>query len=976
MNKPIPHSAFEHLRTGHIASLDIELHEFRHRTTGTPHIHLAADNPENVFLVGLRTIPEDSTGVAHILEHTVLCGSERYPVRDPFFMMIRRSLNTFMNAFTSSDWTAYPFASQNRKDFFNLLDVYLDAVFFSRLDKLDFMQEGHRVEFETADDPSTDLVFKGVVFNEMKGAMSSPSSLLWQTLSKHLFQNSTYHYNSGGDPEAIPDLSHQDLVDFYKTHYHPSNSVFMTYGDIPANELQERFDTLALARFEELDRKISVAPARRLHAPMRVEEAYAVQDDDTEEKTHVVVGWLLGDSIDLDERLRSHLLSSVLLDNSASPLMQALEQSKLGSSPSPLCGLQDSSREMVFVCGLEGSERERSEEVEAMINSVLDSVAQNGADRAQVDAVLHQLELSQREIRGDGMPFGLQLVLSGLSTAMQRGDTFAAIDLDPALERLRRDAESDDFIPRLVRELLIDNPHRVTLAMRPDTEFSQHRQAAEVARLARMKSALDTTEAQEIVELASALAERQQQEDDPDVLPKVTREDVPADLLIPTGDTCTIAGAPGIAYAQGTNGLVYSHAAIAMPDLDPELLQLLPIYTSAITELGSGGRDYAATQVRQAEVTGGIGAYSLIRGSVEDEQKTSAYLIFRGKALIRNADALHEILGETIDTVRFDEHQRLREIVAQIRAGREQRVTGSGHALAMLAAASGMSPASRLSHNLSGLQGTKDLKTLDDTLDDSAGANISALADKLDALHQHIRASQRQYMAVAEGERLDSIVDSLDKYAASNALPTQASALQLPATRERAQQLWIANTEVNFCARAFPTVPPAHEDSAALTVLSAFLRNGFLHRAIRETGGAYGGGASHDADSASFRFYSYRDPRVEETLADFDASIDWLLSASHHGRDLDEAVLGIVGSIDKPGSPSGEARTAWQAELFERTAERRRDFRKRILEVSLDDLKRVGETWLTSEKASTGIVTSDSTARGLSGLKELERIEL
>lgn len=977
MNKPIPHSSFEHQRSGHIASLDIELHEFRHRETGTPHFHLAADNPENVFLVGLRTVPEDSTGVAHILEHTVLCGSERYPVRDPFFMMIRRSLNTFMNAFTSSDWTAYPFASQNRKDFFNLLDVYLDAVFFARLNELDFMQEGHRVEFEKADDPSSDLVFKGVVFNEMKGAMSSTSSQLWQTLSKHLFPNNTYHYNSGGDPEVIPDLSHQQLIDFYKTHYHPSNAVFMTYGDIPPAELQACFDERALKRFDALDRTIKVQPAQRMHAPMRVEEAYPLQEEDTHEKTHIVLGWLLGESIDLDARLRAHLLSSVLLDNSASPLMQALEQSDLGNSPSPLCGLEDSALEMAFVCGLEGSESARSADVEALILDVLEQVAQNGVDRAQVDAVLHQLELSQREIRGDGMPFGLQLVMSGLSTAMQRGDTFAAIDLDPALERLRRDAESDDFIPQLVRSLLLDNPHRVTLAMRPDTELSQRRQQAEIARLARMKHTLDPSASQHVVDMAAALADRQAQQDDPDILPKVTREDVPPELHIPEATSRSVNGAPASLFAEGTNGLVYSHTAIALPDIPSDLLSLLALYTSFVTELGSAGRDYAATQVRQAEVTGGIGAYTLVRGSVDDEQRTSAYLVFRGKALARNTDALHELISETIDQARFDETQRVRELVAQMRAGREQGITGSGHALAMMAAASGMSPASRLSHQLNGLQGIKALKALDESLNDTQSDAIESLTSRLESLHKLICNGERQYMLVGESDRLDEWLSSLERHAGDHTPdPAKNSRLTLEPVREASQQLWTSNTEVSFCAKAFATVAPTHEDAAALTVLGPFLRNGYLHRAIRETGGAYGGGASHDADSASFRFFSYRDPRLEETLADFDRSIEWLLSTQHHSRDLDEAVLNIISSIDKPGSPSGAARTAWQANLFERTAARRREFRQRILDVTIDDLQRVGEQWLRPETASTGIVTSESHAEAATSLKELERHEL
>ncbi len=230
------HAAFEHLRSQTIDSLNLRVEEYQHKVTGAQHIHLASDNPENVFLVALRTVPQDSRGVAHILEHTALCGSEKYPVRDPFFMMIRRSLNTFMNAFTSPDWTAYPFASQNRKDFDNLLDVYLDAVFFSRLDELDFAQEGHRLEFKEPDNPDSPLTFKGVVFNEMKGAMSSVPAQLWQSLCRYLFPTTTYHHNSGGDPEHIPDLTYEQLQQFYRTHYHPSNAIFMTYGDIPAAE--------------------------------------------------------------------------------------------------------------------------------------------------------------------------------------------------------------------------------------------------------------------------------------------------------------------------------------------------------------------------------------------------------------------------------------------------------------------------------------------------------------------------------------------------------------------------------------------------------------------------------------------------------------------------------------------------------------------------------------------------------------------
>jgi len=960
MNMPVSHPAFTHVRSEHIQSLDIDVHEYRHNATGTPHIHLATDNPENVFLVGLRTVPTDSTGVAHILEHTVLCGSEKYPVRDPFFMMIRRSLNTFMNAFTSSDWTAYPFASQNRKDYFNLLDVYLDAVFFSRLHELDFAQEGHRVEFDEANNPDSDLVFKGVVFNEMKGAMSAPTSILWQTLSKYLFPNNTYHFNSGGDPEDITDLSYAQLKSFYDTHYHPSNAVFMTYGDIAPNELQGRFEDRALSRFEKLDRTIQVEPAKRYHSPIRVQEAYATQEEDTADKTHIVVGWLLGESINLDDRLKSHLLSSVLLDNSASPLMRALEQSDLGSSPSPLCGLEDSAKEMVFGCGLEGSNPEQTLAVEKLVLDTLESVANDGVPQEQVEAVLHQLEMNQREIRGDGMPFGLQLVLSGLSSAMQRGDTLAAIDLDPALERLRKAATEPDFIPTLVKELLLDNPHRVTMTMAPDANISERRNVAERAKLAKMKSMLSNSEKSQIVDQAKALAERQVQIDDPEILPKVTLEDVPVDMHIPTSTNATIEGAPATLFAQGTNGIVYQHVVVDLPQFEPELQSVLPLYTNFAAELGSGGRDYLATQSLQAAVTGGIGTYVLQRGAVDDEQSVKGYMVVRGKALLRNSDALSGLMLDTLADVRFDETARIRELVSQTRAGREQSVTGSGHMLAMMAAASGMSPTIRLSHELNGLAGIKAIKALDDSLDHENA--LSELCERLAAIHEMIKTAPRQFMVVAEEENLSPVLKNMGSAFGKNPVTDSFAEFSPSPVREQVKQLWTTSTEVNFSAKAYPTVPASHEDSAALAVLGPFLRNGYLHRAIRETGGAYGGGASHDSDTASFRFYSYRDPRLAETLADFDASIEWLQSTSHEYRELEEAILNVVSGIDKPGSPAGEARSTFQAELFDRSAEKRRLFRQRILDVSLDDLKRVGETYFDPANASTGVVTNEGNA--------------
>ncbi len=952
-------SPFELRHTESIPSLQIEVQEYRHLKTGAMHYHLASNDTNNVFLVAFRTVPMDSTGVAHILEHTALCGSEHYPVRDPFFMMTRRSLNTFMNAFTSSDWTAYPFASQNRKDFENLLNVYLDAAFFPHLDPLDFAQEGHRVEFAETGNAESPLVYKGVVFNEMKGAMSSPIRALWDTLSHHLFPSITYHYNSGGDPAAIPDLTHQQLVAFHQRHYHPSNAVFMTYGDMPVEHHQHLLEERALARFENADPNIHVSDEQRFKAPRGVEGSYAVDpDDDTAQKTHVVMGWLLDKSIDLETMLTAHLMSDVLLDNSASPLRHALETTSLGTAPSPLCGLEDSNREMVFACGVEGSEPERGEEVEKLILGVLTEVVDKGVPLELAESMLHQLELHQREIGGDGFPYGLQIMLNALTPAIHRGNPATYLNIDPVLEKLRQRIQDPQFIKDWVRGNLLENAHRVRLTFRPDPKLGEQEAAAEASRLAEMQSKLSDADKRQIVELAAALEARQNQKDDPAVLPKVGLADIPDEMKIPEPSGQSEENVPMTWFAAGTNGLVYTQQIVELPEINDELLPLLPLFASYIAEVGSGNRDYRATQALQAAVTGGISATISARGGIEDVTRGRSLFILSGKALQRNQSALCDLMQETFETARFDELPRLRELVAQSRAYAEQSVTDNGHMLAMLSASSGMSPAASLAHQWRGLEGIRRLKQLDDSLNETE--NLEAFASRLEALRDRLQKAPRQFLVVAERDREQEPIDRLRALWSQRRVDATQPLFTPNHEPYRVQNAWTTSTAVNFSSRAYRTVSPGEADAAILTVLAAYLRNNFLHRAIREQGGAYGGGAGYDGDSGAFRFYSYRDPRLSGTLTDFDRSLQWILEEKAEPRFLEEAVLGTIARIDQPGSPAGEAKSAFHNALHGRTPEQRRRFRQRVLETTHADLQRVTEKYLVNGETNTTVVCSSA----------------
>ena len=946
------HPAFQLLRQHHVEALDIHVSEYKHKVTGAVHYHLATNHDENVFLVAFRTQPMDSKGTAHILEHTALCGSEKFPVRDPFFLMIRRSLNTFMNAFTAADWTAYPFATQNKKDFQNLLSVYLDAAFAANLNPLDFAQEGIRIELE-----NDQAVYKGVVFNEMKGAMSSPTDQLYHQLAYHLFPETTYHYNSGGDPKEIPDLSYEQLVEFYKTHYHPSNAVFMTFGNQNAYDLQEQFETLALHKFSKGTTLYST-PEKRLTAPIEVTESYAVDSEDLKDKTFHVMSWLLPETSDIKLRLGMRLVEGILLENSASPLRHYLETCGYAQSTGPLMGVDDSNFEMTFYCGIQGSNAEYAENFKSGVLNILQDVASKPVDTDLVDAILHQIELHQREINGDGTPYGLSLILNGLGSAIHHNDPIHVWDVDSAIEQVKEELKDPMWLSNLIQIHLLDNPHRVQMTLVPDATKSVKEQQAEQARLAEITANLTEAQKIEIQEKTEALKKRQDTPDDLELLPKVGLEDVPADLHIVPGQLreiiCNGLDTPLNLYHAGTNGIYYQQVLIQIPDdiVQSPYFNLLSILMG---EVGAGEYDYLELQQLQTAVSGGLGMGASLRSKVDNKDRISAWLTLTTKSLTQKLDAI-QLLKLAFEQLRFDEKDRIIELLQQRKTRWHSRLSDSGHSYAMQAASRQMSALARRDYHNTGLGALNWLSDLVTKIDQDEDA-YHALIAELQAIHRKLLQAPKQFLLVCEEHHSDRLVEEVqnvwDKLQVNKAPVTLTQVEQVNTANDEA---WLIQTNVQFCASAYQAVDVAHADAAPLMVLAAYLRNGFLHSAIREKGGAYGGGASYDGNACSFRFYSYRDPRLAETFNDFEASVQWLLNTEQQPHQLEEAILGLVASMDKPGSPAGEAITACYALLHARTPKFRKMLRERLLNVTLDDLNRVAKQYLLQQKPVKAVV--------------------
>ena len=964
---------FELLRQSSLPSLGADTSYYRHNPSGAEHYHLHMKGSENAFLVAFRTLPENSTGIAHILEHTSLCGSQRFPVRDPFFLMLRRSLSSFMNAMTAADWTAYPFATSCEQDFFNLLEVYLDATFFPLLQAVDFAQEGHRLELEDSADSAGEakLVIKGVVFNEMKGAMSSPASVLWHGLTKHLCAGTPYQYNSGGDPEVIPQLTHEALVRFHRRSYHPGNAVFMTAGELPPQAIQERIEQLVLqpAAAGNSDKKGSaplppslVPTAPRWRKPRSESDLYPASSG----HHHALTAWLLPDNRAPLQRLRTSLMGDLLLGNSSSPLRRKLESCGLGRGLSPVSGLDDSHRESIFACGLKDVAEEDLGRVKDLISDSLVEIAAEGIPQDQMLGAMQQLEFGCREITGDSVPFALELMLDALP-ALIYGD-LPEPELDPSehLQQLRAEIAQPGFVRGLIEDNLLNNPHTLYYELRADADLAQKRQQLQQQLLRQKQDAMSAEELQAVRQQQQQLADHQAEADDVSLLPKVGLEQVAQELPLPTGEQHHNISL----YSAATNGISYLELACPLPALDRTEAALLPLYCACVTGLGSGDLDYSATKTMRARFLGGLSmAPSVVRPMGPDTTADGApvvWLSLTAKALDRHQQPLVELALAALSQLRLDEHRRIGELRDQMLSARENAIAGNGHQLAVTAAAARFSPQALLAHLSSGLGGLQHLTNLSQgDLRDPA-----ALAKPLRALHDKVLSAGWRAALVAGPKKSDKLYATAEAAGVStSAGDWSGTALDLPATSDN--QGWIWDLPVNYCALSVPIPDRRHPHTAALTVLSSVLQNRWLHSKVREQGGAYGAGATSNANQGSFSFFSYRDPRLAETLDDFRQSMDRLRTTLATDADtaIEEAILGKVSTMDRVGSPAGEALGAFHRTLAGQGNEEVRAFRQRLLRIGAEDLWAAAEHWLQEPLANP-----DAASAVLAGTGKAEQL--
>ncbi len=919
-----------------IEELNCILRELVHVPTGALVMHLANDDPENLFSLSFRTLPSSSNGVPHILEHTVLCGSRRFPVKDPFFAMHRRSLNTFMNAFTGSDFTCYPAASQVEKDFYNLLDVYIDAVFHPSLKRESFLQEGHRFEFAAPDNPKSPLEIKGIVFNEMKGSLASADARLWHQMLAMLTPDLPYAYNSGGDPHDIPNLTYAELISFHETYYQPSRCLFFFYGNFPLKKHLDFISEKILKQAQKVAPIPPIARQKRFTKPVYHEMRYPTSEGEGQKDRSIVgLGWLTCPLVHQEDVLALCVLDSVLMENDGSPLKKRLLASKLCVSVDAFLDTEMS--EVPYAMVFKGCAPTSAEAIETLLRRALNEIIQEGVPTHLIEAAILQLELARLEIAGEHTPFGLTLFMRSALAKQHGSEPETALVVYSLFEGLLGKIRDPQYLPGLIQKYLLDNTHLVRLVMQPDPQLTEAEARAEKEKLLKIQQSLKAAEIEHILKQTEELKiyQKHTETQSLDCLPKVTLQDVSPLIRDFALKRSKHGNLEVFHHDCFTNHVLYADLVFDIPHIEDRDLPLAHLLTSLITEVGCANRNYAENLEYTHAHTGGIGAACALHPQVDDPKLARPCFILRGKALARKADKLFEVLHDTLLHPRFDERARISDLLKQIREGLQQKLNRQAMRYAVQLAMSGLSHSGYIGEAWHGLRYYREIEALTSDLK----RHLPDVIERLVNMRETLITFHQPHLVLSCSKEMYDDLAKHDFYGIGN-FPTKPFTpwkFDYPLTPLPSQARTLAS-QVAFNVYAFRTISYIHPHSAALTVIAILFDHLVLHKRIREQGGAYGSGCSFVSSSGLFYFHSYRDPHIASTLHTFKEAIDLLAESHFTDQNLEEAKLVIIQQFDSPISPGSRAISAYGWWRDGKTRELRQQFRDRLLALTRQEI--------------------------------------
>lgn len=905
-----------------------------HDKTGARLLSLTNNDENKCFGISFRTPAADSTGVAHIMEHSVLCGSRKYPVKEPFVEILKGSLQTFVNAFTYPDKTCYPCASQNLKDFYNLIDIYMDAVLYPLIPEHTLRQEGWHYEI---DNPDAALTYKGVVFNEMKGAYSSPDDLLGDKSRGSLFPSNTYGLDSGGDPLSIPDLTYAAFKSFHENYYHPSNSYIYFYGDDPEEERLRIMENW-LKDFEPRQVNSQVPLQERFSQPISLTFPYD-SGDSSDAKAFLTVNWMLSESTDVQSTLDFSLLGHILLATPASPLKRALIESGLGEDVTG--NYEDHLRQTMFSAGLKGIQPGNQDKVEKLILETLARLVRDGIDPQTIAASMNTIEFLQREQNTGRFPRGLLLMLGSLTTWLYDGDPLEALIFEGPLQVLKNRVKEGRYFESLIEKHLLNNNHRATISLVPDPQEGKRRETLENERLAQVKAAMTSADIERVIAEAAALKHRQDTPDSPEALatiPSLSLNDIERSIKpLPKTET-KISTASVLFHDLFTNGILYLDLGFDLHALPQDMMPYVGLLGRMLLEMGTSREDFVKLTQRIGRDTGGIRS-SVFSSAVRGSDRPATYFFMRGKAIASQAPALLDVLQDILLDARLDQRERFKQIVLERKAGLEAGLVPGGSSVVNQRLRARFNQADWLSEQISGISHLFFLRSLAEAIE----KDWNSVLEKLESTRAAL---------VNRSNMIVNITLDAENYKAFE--PRLAAFLESLPARQSPDAVWNLNTaggnegltipaQVNYVGKGANLYKLGYQLSGSVQVINNYLQNTWLWEKVRVQGGAYGGHSMFDTYSGVFTFLSYRDPNLRASLDTYDATAGFLKNLQISETELTKSIIGTIGDLDSYLLPDAKGWVSMSRHLLNYDDNQRQLYRDQVLGTSALDFKQFGE---------------------------------
>ena len=940
--------AFKHVSETELTDIQSQAHMYEHQETGAKVIHIANDDPNRAFTIAFKTPVSSDNGVAHIVEHAVLNGSKNYPSKEPFVELIKGSLNTFVNAMTYSDKTMYPVASTNVSDFENLVSVYLDGVFYPLFyDNPQILaQEGWHYHLEQSEDA---LVYKGVVYNEMKGASASPERQLYDVLTRNMFSDSHYQWDSGGLPHAIPTLTQKDFVAFHKHHYHPSNSYTVIYGDVDINHYLDLLETY-FKDFQPQEHKVSLKAIPKFTTKETIVETYNVtQGEATNNKDFLALSWYLSGPDEIVDHFGMNVLDQILLGNNQAPLKKAILDANIGGDVEG--GVDDIGHPRLFDIVVKYSQADKMDQLQEVIESTLKDLVKTGIDKSLVEAALNKITFQLKEmVISESNPRGIIYAIEIMKQWIYDEEPFSGLEFSKYLAKIEKLADKGYF-ESLIQEKLLNNDQCVKVVLKPQAGKNDEIEADRLAKLQEYKASRSVEELQVLVDQTQALIERQETPDSPEDLAKIpmlTRQDLTAETQkYPIHVEEFRDGNHFYHTPQFTAGIDYVSLYCDVSDQEAENFSWLKLLANLLSKLDTESMSASELQTQKDIHTGGIGARVSVFEDLDLQVKP--YFVLSGKALEENLDKLAAMMHDILTTTILDQPSDILNQVHQSISNFEQRIAYSAHGLAADRALSQYSAAANLMEYVEGIEYYQFLKDVKYKLENDQTRYV---VEKLREMLQVVVNRQRLSLLYCGAGDRSTVVKDIFVKMFEDCPRSDLGEKVLYSTRDKANEAYVTSQDVNYVAFANRS---QQEYQGDLEVLATLLRFNYLWNNIRVKGGAYGAMYQYrrNGDAA---FVSYRDPNISQTLSTYQGIPTYIANLELTKEELDKNVIGTMSRFTRPLSALDRGMKAFAFYMTGFSYAEETAIKQAIIDATLPDLQAKAHAFKTLVDDGTYVV--------------------